>query len=173
MELVILVDEQNNELGVMEKMQAHQTPILHRAFSIFIFNDKNEMLLQQRAVTKYHSPNLWTNACCSHPKPNEIVEQAANRRLTEELGFTTNLKEAFAFTYQASFENGLYEYEYDHVFTGIYNGTITPNPQEVQSYAYYSLATVSEMLQQQPQLFTAWFAIAFPKLLQHINQQIK
>ena len=124
MEEVVLVDEQDKPVGVMEKMQAHREGKLHRAFSVFIFNDKGEMLLQQRAFNKYHSAGLWTNACCSHPKPNETTETAAARRLNEELGFKTSLEKLFDFTYKASFENGLTEYEFDHVFSGIYNGEI-------------------------------------------------
>jgi len=122
MEQVILVNEQDEQVGIMEKMQAHREGKLHRAFSVFIFNNKREMLLQQRALNKYHSGGLWTNACCSHPKPNESTEAAAKRRLKEELGFETTLEKNFDFTYKADFENGLTEYEFDHVFSGVYNG---------------------------------------------------
>src|SRR4249919_2599143 len=112
---VILVNEQNEAIGTMEKMEAHRKALLHRAFSVFIFNSKGEMLLQQRALNKYHSGGLWTNACCSHPRPGELIEDAATRRLKEELGFETPLKKIFQFTYQASFDNGLTEHEFDHV----------------------------------------------------------
>src|SRR6188768_1448075 len=118
---IILVDEQDRPTGTMGKMEVHEKALLHRAFSVFIFNDCGEMLLQQRAVKKYHSAGLWTNACCSHPRPGEDTLLAAQKRLQEELGFTTSLEKAFAFIYKASFENGLTEYEFDHVFTGVYN----------------------------------------------------
>src|ERR1044072_1062769 len=122
MEEVILVNERDEATGIMEKMEAHQKGVLHRAFSVFIFNNKNEMLLQQRAIKKYHSGGLWTKACCSHPRPGETKSDAALRRLYEELGFTTSIEKIFDFTYKASFENGLTENEFDHVFAGIYNG---------------------------------------------------
>src|SRR6476620_1025525 len=123
----------------MDKLEVHEKGLLHRAFSIFIFNSKGEMLLQQRAKEKYHSPNLWTNACCSHPLPGENTETAAHRRLNEELGFDTGLVKAFDFTYKTSVENGLTEYEYDHVYTGIYDGMIYPHDQEVRDYRYLSM----------------------------------
>lgn len=167
---VILVSENDEPIGTMEKLQAHQQPILHRAFSVFVFNNKKELLLQQRASTKYHSANLWTNTCCSHPRPNETVEQAATRRLQEELGFTTDLQQAFTFTYQASFDNGLHEYEYDYVFIGEYNGNLNLNREEVQDYSFQSLDTVSNLLQTKPALFTEWFKIAYPKLLEYLNK---
>ncbi|HSU49504.1 MAG TPA: isopentenyl-diphosphate Delta-isomerase, partial [Segetibacter sp.] len=122
MEEVILVNELDEQIGKMEKMEAHSKGLLHRAFSVFIFNDQGEMLLQQRAVSKYHSGGLWTNACCSHPRPEEATEDAALRRLQEELGFTVSLAKIFDFRYNASFTNGLTEHEFDHVFVGTYNG---------------------------------------------------
>ena len=164
MEQVILVNEQDIELGVMEKMEAHEKALLHRAFSIFIFNDRHELLLQQRAISKYHSGGLWTNTCCSHPRPGEAVADAALRRLKEEMGFETALSKAFDFTYKAPFSNGLTEHEFDHVFTGTYNGVIEPNTDEVESHAYYSLAAIDDMLQKNPEDFTVWFHIAFPKV---------
>lgn len=164
MEQVILVNEQDMELGVMEKMEAHEKALLHRAFSVFIFNDRHELLLQQRAIGKYHSGGLWTNTCCSHPRPGEAVADAALRRLQEEMGFETPLYKAFDFTYKAPFSNGLTEHEFDHVFIGTYVGTVEPNLEEVESYAYYSLASIDEMLQKNPDDFTVWFHIAFPKV---------
>ena len=128
---VILVNEQDAPIGVMEKMEAHKTGTLHRAFSIFIFNSQGEMLLQQRAKGKYHSGGLWTNACCSHPQPGEQVEKAAERRLMEELGFSTSLEKVFDFLYKAGLDNGLTEHEFDHVFVGEYNGAINFNTEEV------------------------------------------
>lgn len=161
---VILVDEQDNELGVMDKIQAHITPALHRAFSIFIFNKKNEMLLQQRAAGKYHSAGLWTNACCSHPLPGETVQAAALRRLNEEMGFETTVEKAFSFIYQAAFDNGLTEYEYDHVFTGFYDGPVQPNPEEVSGYRFLSMEKIKEMLNENPEQFTVWFRLAFSRI---------
>jgi isopentenyl-diphosphate delta-isomerase len=164
-EEVILVDETDAAIGSMEKMQAHETAALHRAFSVFIFNDKEEMLLQQRALTKYHSAGLWTNACCSHPQPGEDTLQAATRRLKEELGFETPLTKIFNFTYKATFDNGLTEHEFDHVFIGHYNGAVHLNLQEAAQYAYHSMHAIEKDLRGQPQLFTAWFHIAFPKVM--------
>ena len=162
MEEVILVNNNEEEMGVMEKMQAHKEGVLHRAFSIFIFNNKNEMLLQQRALNKYHSGGLWTNACCSHPKPGETTEAAAVRRLKEELGFETPLDKVFDFTYKASFENGLTEHEFDHVFTGTYAGDINFDKSEVKDTCFRSMEEIESNLQTHPYKFTAWFSLAFP-----------
>lgn len=166
---VILVNELDEPVGTMEKMAAHEKAVLHRAFSVFIFNSKGEMLLQQRALKKYHSGGLWTNACCSHPLPGEETIAAAKRRLYEELGFSTDLKKAFHFTYKAPFNNGLTEYEYDHVFTGRYEGTIYPDKEEVSDYCYMTLDAIEQSLQSHPQKYTAWFHIAFPQLKQWIK----
>jgi len=165
MEEVILVNEKDEVIGRMEKMDAHKTGVLHRAFSIFIFNDRQEMLLQQRSLNKYHSGGLWTNACCSHPRPGENTLQAAQRRLKEEMGFDTILREVFDFTYRATFDNGLTEWEFDHVFVGYYDGVLHPNKEEVESYTFYSMDTIQEMLTKQPEVFTVWFQIAFSKIL--------
>jgi isopentenyl-diphosphate Delta-isomerase len=148
----------------MEKMQAHEQGLLHRAFSVFIFNSKGEMLLQQRAEEKYHSGGLWTNACCSHPLPGEHTMDAALRRLQEEMGFTTTLQEAFVFTYLTKFDNGLTEHEVDHVFTGIFDGDIEPDPAEVSRYAYCDMDHIRRSLEEDPGRYTSWFKIAFPKL---------
>jgi isopentenyl-diphosphate Delta-isomerase len=163
-EKVILVDESDNQVGLMEKMEAHRKAVLHRAFSVFIFNRKGEMLLQQRALQKYHSGGLWTNACCSHPRPGEETLQAANRRLAEELGFTTPLEKIFDFIYQAEFENGLTEYEFDHVYTGVYDEEIQPDKNEVKDYCFKSMDEIRESLETHPQKYTAWFRIAFQKV---------
>jgi isopentenyl-diphosphate delta-isomerase len=163
---VILVNELDEPVGTMEKMEAHEKAVLHRAFSVFIFNSKGEMLLQQRALKKYHSGGLWTNTCCSHPLPGEETIAAAKRRLNEELGFTTDLKKAFHFTYKAPFDNGLTEYEYDHVFTGKYEGAIHPDKEEVSDYCFKTLDEIEQTLQSHPQKYTAWFHIAFPQLKQ-------
>ncbi len=164
MQEVILVNEEDMPIGTMEKMAAHEQALLHRAFSIFIFNSNGLMLLQQRAMSKYHSPGLWTNACCSHPFPNEETEKAAQRRLQEELGFTTSLTKAFHFTYKANFDNGLTEHEFDHVFVGIYDGDIAINPDEVKAIAFKTMSELNNDLIQTPNHYTEWFKIAFPLL---------
>jgi isopentenyl-diphosphate delta-isomerase len=164
MQQVILVNEQDEAIGVMEKMQAHEKALLHRAFSVFLFNKKGQMLLQQRALEKYHSPGLWTNACCSHPNPDEAVQEAAVRRLYEELGFVTTVKKAFHFTYKAAFDNGLTEHEFDHVFVGIYEGPVHPNKDEVKDITYKSIDEIAVELETSPDIYTEWFKIAFPLL---------
>ncbi|MDQ6814263.1 MAG: isopentenyl-diphosphate Delta-isomerase [Bacteroidota bacterium] len=164
MEEVILVDANDQQIGKMEKMEAHRKGVLHRAFSVFIFNDRREMLLQQRAIAKYHSGGLWTNACCSHPRPGEETEAAALRRLQEELGFITPLTKIFDFEYNTAFDNGLTEHEFDHVYVGNYTGKIAPAPSEVQDYCYKNLNELSATLQSHPHKYTAWFCIAFPKV---------
>lgn len=172
MEQVILVDEYDVSSGVMEKIEAHEKAILHRALSVFIFNSKGEMLLQQRSLQKYHSGGLWTNSCCSHPRPGEDTLSAASRRLQEEMGFTVPLQKIFDFVYHAKFENGLSENEFDHVFVGKYEGEIVPNPMEVNHYHYQSMNAIEEQLQNQPTQFTAWFHIAFPKVKKWHNENI-
>lgn len=164
MQEVILVNEQDHEQGVMEKMEAHEKGLLHRAFSVFIFNKKGDMLLQRRALTKYHSGGLWTNACCSHPQPGETADAAAQRRLQEELGFSLPVEKVFDFVYRADFENGLTEHEFDHVFVGQYNGPIHPNPEEVMDFRYVSMESLRAHLEREPQLYTAWFRLAFPRI---------
>lgn len=161
---VILVSPQDEAIGVMEKMEAHRQGLLHRAFSVFIFDKQGRMLLQQRAPQKYHGAHLWTNACCSHPYWNEPVEKAATRRLMEELGFHTPLQKIFAFTYKATVENGLIEHEYDHVFAGEYEGPFALNREEVCDVAYEDLASIKRRMQQKPELFTTWFRIALPQI---------
>lgn len=163
-EQVILVDEWDSELGFMEKIEAHEKALLHRAFSVFIFNDNGELLLQQRAITKYHSGGLWTNTCCSHPRPGETTIDAAKRRLKEEMGFETNLYKAFDFVYKSNFENGLTEHEFDHVYIGYYNGNVLPDHNEVENYAFRSLEKISEYMFSHPDFFTSWFHIAFPRV---------
>jgi isopentenyl-diphosphate Delta-isomerase len=167
---VILVNENDEPIGVMEKMEAHRKPHLHRAFSIFLFNKHNEMLLQKRALTKYHSGGLWTNACCSHPFPGETTDLAANRRLTEELGISTSLQKAFHFKYQAEFDNGLFEHEFDHVYVGSFSGALNPNPDEVADYCYKSIGEIKEDLEIVPASYTPWFKIALPYLENYLAQ---
>jgi len=165
---VILVNENDEQIGAMEKMEVHQKALLHRAFSIFIFNDRGEMLLHKRAGKKYHSGGLWTNACCSHPKPGEETLAAAEKRLGEEMGINTKLKKAFDFIYKASFDNGLTEHEFDHVFTGIYNGDIIPDEDEVSDYCYKTLEDIRNSLRSHPQKYTEWFKIAFAKMEEYL-----
>ena len=162
---VILVNERDEVTGSMEKMEAHRKALLHRAFSIFIFNARGEMLLQQRAKTKYHSAGLWTNACCSHPVPGEDTKDAAVRRLHEELGFSTGLEKIFDFIYRAEFENGLTEYEFDHVFVGHFNGIIHPDSNEVSDYCFKSIEEISTTLETHPSKYTDWFRLAFPRVI--------
>ncbi len=171
MEQVILVNENDVAIGVIEKIEAHEKALLHRAFSIFIFNNKGEMLLQQRSLRKYHSGGLWTNACCSHPRPDEDVLQAAHRRLKEEMGFDTELTKAFDFIYKAEFANGLTEHEFDHVFVGTYNGLIEPNFDEVESHAFRSLDIIEASTVKYNDFFTEWFLIAFPKVVNWLQAQ--
>jgi isopentenyl-diphosphate delta-isomerase len=168
MEQVILVDENDVPLGTMAKMEAHEKAVLHRAFSVFIFNAKGEMLLQQRAADKYHSGGLWSNSCCSHPRPGEDTAAAASRRLKEEMGFETDLKKVFDFIYKASFENGLTEHEFDHVFVGYYDGVVAPDQKEVNGYTYKPMHDIEKLMQTQPEMFTAWFHIAFPKIMEWV-----
>jgi isopentenyl-diphosphate delta-isomerase len=161
---VILVDVNDRQTGTMEKMEAHEKGLLHRAFSVFIFNTKGEMLLQQRALNKYHSGGLWTNACCSHPLPNEETPVAAKRRLQEELGFETPIKKVFDFVYRADFDNGLTEHEFDHVFVGEYEGSMNFNKEEVMNFCYSGIPEIRRGLEMQPQKYTHWFHLAFPKI---------
>ncbi len=169
-EKVILVDENDNQIGLMPKQEAHQKAILHRAFSVFIFNDKNELLLQQRAFNKYHSPGLWTNTCCSHQREGETTLQAAERRLQEEMGFETELKESIWFIYKAPFDNGLTEHELDHIVIGNYNNDPIVNPNEVASWKWMKLEAIVDDIKKHPESYTAWFKIIFDKFYKHLSQ---
>ena len=162
---VILVNERDEILGVMDKVRAHKEALLHRAFSIFLFNRSGKMLLQQRALDKYHSAGLWSNACCSHPRPGESINQAAERRLKEELGFITPLEELFNFIYKAKVGNDLTEFEFDHVLVGEYDGPIVFNTDEVNSICFKDMDTIEAELRDKPALFTEWFHLAFPRIL--------
>ena len=161
---VILVNEHDVQTGTMEKMEAHRKGLLHRAFSIFIFNREGEFLLQQRADAKYHNGGMWTNTCCSHPLPGEPVLSAANRRLSEEMGFMTALVPAFTFIYKASFPNGLTEHEFDHVFTGVYDGIVKADKTEVSDFCFKKIGDIEASLQTHPQKYTEWFKIALPQI---------
>lgn len=158
-ENIILVDENDQQLGVMPKMLAHQLGKLHRAFSIFIFNDKGELLIQQRAAHKYHSAGQWANSCCSHPRPNESTFDAAKRRLMEELGFTTEISPRGYFLYRSDVYGGLIEHEYDHLFVGHYNGPIFANPDEVSNTRWISLTELELAVTNNPEQFTPWFKL--------------
>ena len=171
-EFVILVDQADTPIGIEEKMKAHREGTLHRAFSIFIVNSRREMLLQRRAFTKYHSGGLWTNACCSHPRPDEDLETAVHRRLQEELGFDCPLEEVFHFVYCASLDQGLTEHEFDHVFMGVYDGEVVPNRDEVEAIRWVRFEDVQTALTQHPDEYAIWFRIAFQRftsLLQRLK----
>ena len=174
MEQVILVDVDDCEIGLMEKMEAHKQAVLHRAFSVFLFNTQGKMLLQQRALTKYHSAGLWTNTCCSHPRPGETLENAVSRRLIEEMGITTKVFKAFDFIYQAELPDNLNEYEFDHVFIGNYDADVRPNHLEVANFVYQSIEEVEANLESHPEKYTVWFKIAFPKVVEwyHSNSSL-
>lgn len=168
---VILVNEQDEQTGTMEKLKAHQQGVLHRAFSVFIFNSSGEMLLQQRASGKYHSGGLWTNACCSHPGPGEETRSAASRRLLEELGFTVPIQKAFEFVYRSSYENGLTEFEFDHVFIGTYDHPVYPDPREVSNTCYQTMENIESSLDSNPEKYTTWFRIAFPLIKDWLKER--
>jgi len=165
-EKVILVDEHDNAIGVMEKLEAHEKGLLHRAFSVFIFNVEGELLLQRRALSKYHSAGLWTNTCCSHPRPEEDILKAAERRLMEEMGMKVPLQHKTTFIYKTAFDNGLTEHELDHVFVGFSNDVPQINKEEVESYRYLNLEKLKNEINQNPAQFTSWFKIALERGLQ-------
>lgn len=169
MELVVLVNEADQQIGLMEKLEAHQKGLLHRAFSVFLFNKKGEMLLQKRANTKYHSPNLWTNAVCSHPRNGESYKNGALRRLNEELGISTEIEEKFHFIYMADVGQNLWEHELDYVFVGIYDGIFNLNPNEVSETRYISLVDLQKEIQSNPDNFTEWFKIILNKYLEFLK----
>ncbi len=166
---VILVNEYDVKQGVMDKMEAHQKGLLHRAFSVFVVNPYGEIMLQRRALTKYHSPGLWTNTCCSHQRAGEETRDAAHRRMKEEMGIDCPMSAAFEFTYRAEFDNGLVEHEYDHVLIGEYNGVAIPNPEEVEEWAFVSISEIEEGINKHPEKYTEWFKIAFPKVKEYLS----
>ncbi len=168
-ENVILVNQFDEQIGLMPKMEAHQKALLHRAFSVFVFNDKNHLMLQQRALSKYHSPGLWTNTCCSHQREGETNLQAGARRLMEEMGFVTDLEEKTSFIYKAPFDNGLTEHELDHIMVGYYEDDPVINKDEVESWKWMPLEEVKKDIEAQPELYTAWFKIIFDKFYKFIN----
>ncbi len=169
-ENVILVNPNDEQIGLMPKMEAHEKAVLHRAFSVFVLNDKNEVMLQQRAHHKYHSPLLWTNTCCSHQRDGETNLQAGNRRLYEEMGFGTELKELFHFIYKAPFDNGLTEHELDHVMIGYYNEEPKINSEEVENWKWMSIEDVQKDMQIHPEVYTVWFKIIFDQFYHYLEE---
>lgn len=163
-EEVILVNEEDQEIGSAEKLEAHKKGLLHRAFSVLIFNSAGEMLIQQRALTKYHSPGLWSNACCSHPRPGEKIEDAVTRRLKEELGMTCSLRYLSKFQYQVEFENGLTEHEMDYVFAGESDQEPSLNPKEISNLRYISMEDLHLEISRSPERFTEWFKMIINNL---------
>lgn len=169
-EKVILVDENDQQIGLMSKLEAHQKGLLHRAFSVFILNDKGELMLQQRALNKYHSPGLWTNTCCSHQREGESTIVAGRRRLEEEMGFDVPLEKSVSFIYKAPFDNGLTEHEYDHVLLGSYNKAPLINEEEVASWKWMAIEEINNDIHNNPETYTAWFKIIFDKFYAYLKQ---
>lgn len=168
-EQVILVNHNDEPIGLMNKLEAHEKAVLHRAFSVFILNDKNEVMLQQRAHHKYHSPLLWTNTCCSHQRAGETNIEAGKRRLEEEMGFSTELKELFHFIYKAPFDNGLTEHELDHVMIGYYNYEPNINDDEVESWKWMTIEDIKFDMVQNPEQYTVWFKIIFDEFYHYLE----
>ncbi|MCK8522639.1 isopentenyl-diphosphate Delta-isomerase [Aquimarina sp. D1M17] len=168
-EKVILVNENDEQIGLMPKLEAHQKALLHRAFSVFVLNSKNELMLQQRAHHKYHSPGLWTNTCCSHQRDGETNIEAGTRRLQEEMGFITPLKNSVSFIYKAPFDNGLTEHEYDHVLIGNYESEPVINPDEVADWKWMGVEDVRDDIAKHPEMYTEWFKIIFDKFYSYIT----
>ena len=169
-EQVILVNENDEPIGLMNKMEAHEKAVLHRAFSVFVLNDNNEVMLQQRAHHKYHSPLLWTNTCCSHQRAGETNIEAGKRRLFEEMGFEVELKELFHFIYKAPFDNGLTEHELDHVMIGYYNGEPIINDDEVESWKWMKIEEIKDNMIQSPAIYTVWFKIIFDEFYHYLEE---
>lgn len=159
MEKVVLVDEHDNSIGTMEKMEAHKKGLLHRAFSILLFNNKGEMLLQKRATQKYHSGGLWTNTCCSHPLPNESMTDATSRKLKQEMGITTSVEFAFKFIYKTDLDKDLIEHECDYVYIGTFNGTPNINHDEVEDWKFVDLKSLQHDIKKNPDAYTVWFKL--------------
>ena len=171
-EQVILVNEKNEQIGTMPKLEAHEKGVLHRAFSVFVLNDSGEMMMQQRAACKYHSPLLWTNTCCSHQRIGESNIEAGKRRLFEEMGFVTELKNVVSFIYKASFDNGLTEHEFDHVLVGTYNENPNINIDEVKNFKWMTLEQVKVDMELNPDIYTEWFKIIFDKFYKHLQEEL-
>ncbi len=159
MENVILVDEFDNAIGTMEKIEAHQKGILHRAFSVLLFNSKGEILLQKRALEKYHSGGLWSNTCCSHPLPGESMAEATRRKLIQEMGIDLEPEFAYKFIYKTNLADNLIEHEYDHVYIGTYNGNPIINTEEVQDWNFSDVASIRSAIEKNPEAYTYWFKL--------------
>nr|WP_314265133.1 isopentenyl-diphosphate Delta-isomerase [uncultured Moellerella sp.] len=160
-DLLILVDKNDQPIGTMPKMQAHKLGRLHRAFSIFLFDRQGKLLIQQRALHKYHSAGQWANSCCSHPKPDELTLDAAHRRLEEELNMSTPLTHVDEFLYHSNVNGNLIEHEYDHIYVGLYEGEITPNPDEVADIQWIDITKLNDEINRQPEKYTEWFKLIF------------
>lgn len=171
-EKVILVNEQDEKLGLMEKMEAHEKGLLHRAFSVFVLNNKGEIMLQQRALHKYHSGGLWTNTCCSHPRDGESNEDAAHRRLVEEMGFDCPLEKVLDFIYYAELDQGLAEHEFDHVFVGRCETVPNINAEEVAAWKWMAVEDLSLDMEENPHLYTEWFKIIFDRFVQSLSKPV-
>ncbi len=169
--MVVLVNELDQELGLMEKIKAHEKGLLHRAFSVFLLNESNELLLQRRALNKYHSPGLWTNTCCSHPRENESVINAANRRLIEEMGIKSSLREFLSFIYKAEFDNGLIEHELDHVLIGKFTGIPQINIEEVCDWKWENIDFIKKDIKTNSGIYTVWFKIIFEEFYNKIKNE--
>ncbi len=167
MDELICVDVFDKEVGRATKEECHRKALLHRAFSVFIVNN-GKMLLQRRAEGKYHSGGLWANACCSHPRADEVLDDAVQRRLREELGIQCQCKEIASFIYHHKFDHSLYEFEYDHVFIGSYNGKVSPDPQEIMETKWIGFRELAHSLMTQPEIYAVWFLTAAPKVLNEI-----
>ncbi len=169
-EKVILVNEKDEQIGLMPKLEAHKKAVLHRAFSVFVLNLKGELMLQQRAAHKYHSSMLWTNTCCSHQRDGESNLEAGKRRLFEEMGFVCELKEVFSFIYKAPFDNGLTEHELDHVMVGEYEESPQINKEEVNAFKWMTLEAIKKDMERQPEIYTEWFKVIFEKFYNHLQE---
>lgn len=168
-ENVILVNKFDEELGLMEKMEAHEKGLLHRAFSVFVLNDDGHLMLQQRAIDKYHSGGLWTNTCCSHPRKGESNEEAAKRRLMEEMGFECPVEKTLEFIYKAELDKGMTEHEYDHLFIGKYNGEPVLNPKEAMAWKWVDINVLANDIDKNPEKYTAWFRIIYQRFLEAVK----
>ena len=169
-EYILTVDENDNVTGKGGKLKVHREGKLHRAFSLFVFNSKGELLLQRRAKSKYHSGGLWTNTCCSHQRDGETLEKAIHRRLKKDMGFGCELKEVFTFTYRVKFDDGLFENEYDHVFFGEFDGKPEPNPEEVDKWKWVGLEELRKDIRKNPDDYTYWLKVSIDRVISHANQ---
>ncbi|HRD53105.1 MAG TPA: isopentenyl-diphosphate Delta-isomerase [Flavobacteriales bacterium] len=170
-EQVVLVNERDEAIGTMGKLRAHQEGALHRAFSVFLFDDQGRLLLQQRAAGKYHSAGLWTNTCCSHPRAHESIADAARRRLQEEMGIAAEMEQRFSFIYRAALDNGLQEHELDHVLFGRFTGSVTPDPSEVDNWKYVSPEALDEDLRNHPERYTVWLRECWQRVREELAGQ--